>query len=337
MVSVVIPVYNAGKALCRAVDSVLSQSFTDYEIIIVDDGSTDDTPDIIKGYGDKIRYIRQENSGASIARNAGIQAAQGRWIAFLDADDQWLPEKLKKQIGLLSRNPDLVWCAGNFIQTDGARSAPRIRPSAIRDALAGRDYIENYFEEAAKGRCIIQTSTVIVEKCVFDKTGLFDPHFLRAQDTDMWWRIAHAYPKIGFIAEPAVKVFMDIHEPTLQERRLEVKSGKNARLLMNKHLKLANRHGDIERFKMFAEKFMRSRLGISIYHGYKNESRTMIREFKGLFPWYWRIGAYLLTAAPKLTHLLGSSLLYFRYRLGLEKNVTRRWLYSKSGRSKGKK
>jgi len=329
MISVVIPVYNAGKAICRAIDSVLAQTLTDYEIIVVDDGSTDNTPEIIKKYGDKIRYIRQENSGASIARNTAIQAAKGKWIAFLDADDEWLPDKLKMQMELLHRNPDLMWCAGNFIQTDGIRSAPRISPPVIRNALAGRDYFLNYFEEAAKGRCFIATPTVILKKNIFEKIGLFDPHFLRGQDTDMWWRIAHIHPKTGYIAEPTVKVYLDLLDPILQKRRLTTKSGKNALIMVKKHLKLANQHGDIEIFRMFAKKIMRSRLSISIYHGFKNETRTLIKEFPDIFPWYWRIAAYLLTVAPNLTKPVGHFLLYLRYRLGLEKNLSRRWLYSK--------
>ncbi|MHC5139531.1 MAG: glycosyltransferase family 2 protein, partial [Planctomycetota bacterium] len=97
-ISAVIPAYNAAKYIARSIDSVLAQTHPVDEIVIVDDGSTDNTAAIIKDYGDKVRYIHQPNAGVSAARNTGIEAATGNWIAFLDADDEWLPEKIKRQV-----------------------------------------------------------------------------------------------------------------------------------------------------------------------------------------------------------------------------------------------
>lgn len=108
IVSVVIPTYNRAHCVSDAIDSVLTQSFQDFELIVVDDGSTDETPDIVSAYGDRIKLIRQKNSGASAARNAGIRAAQGEWVAFLDSDDTWEPEKLKVQVEDLRANPGAV-------------------------------------------------------------------------------------------------------------------------------------------------------------------------------------------------------------------------------------
>lgn len=104
-VSVVIPTYNRAKYVTETIDSVLSQSYTDYEIIVVDDGSTDNTREALAPYMDRIRYIHQQNSGVSAARNRGIKAARGKWIAFLDSDDIWLPEKLAVQIKDISKYP----------------------------------------------------------------------------------------------------------------------------------------------------------------------------------------------------------------------------------------
>lgn len=97
-VSVVIPAYNAGEYLGRAIDSVLAQTQPAAEIIVVDDGSADNTADVAQGYGERIRFIQQENAGASVARNTGIEAAASEWIAFLDADDEWLPQKDRKSV-----------------------------------------------------------------------------------------------------------------------------------------------------------------------------------------------------------------------------------------------
>ena len=112
-ISVVIPAYNSGKYIPRAIESVLTQTLKPDEIFIVDDNSTDDTAKIVRQF-DSVRYIHQAHAGASTARNIGIEAATSEWIAFLDADDEWLPEFLHKQIELLKNNPDLVWTTANF-------------------------------------------------------------------------------------------------------------------------------------------------------------------------------------------------------------------------------
>ncbi len=110
-VSVVIPAYNAAWCVRKAIDSVLAQDFRDFEVIVVNDGSTDDTAAVLAGYGDAIRVIDQPNGGMSSARNAGIRAARGEFIAFLDADDWWLPGKLGRQVELLRGRPDLGFCS----------------------------------------------------------------------------------------------------------------------------------------------------------------------------------------------------------------------------------
>ena len=111
LVSVVTPAFNVGWCVGRAIDSVLGQSLRELEIIVVNDGSTDDTRDVLAAYGDSIRAIDQANGGMSAARNTGIRAARGAFIAFLDADDWWLPEKLARQIDLMQRRPDVGFCS----------------------------------------------------------------------------------------------------------------------------------------------------------------------------------------------------------------------------------
>src|SRR5208283_2367398 len=101
LVSVVIPTYNCGRYICETVESALGQTYSPVEIIVVDDGSTDDTRERLTTYGDRVRYIYQQNTGPAVARNRGVQDAQGDWIAFLDADDLWLPYRLELQVELL--------------------------------------------------------------------------------------------------------------------------------------------------------------------------------------------------------------------------------------------
>lgn len=107
-VSIIIPTYNRARYVTKAIDSVLAQTYKDYEIIVVDDGSKDDTREALKPYIDKIRYIYQENAGVSAARNTGIRAAKGEWVAFLDSDDEWLPEKLAVQMDCVLKHPEIV-------------------------------------------------------------------------------------------------------------------------------------------------------------------------------------------------------------------------------------
>src|SRR5919201_1733113 len=106
-VSVVIAVYNGARWIAETLDSVLAQSFPRFEVIVVDDGSTDATPAVAASYGDRVRYLRQDNGGQPSARNAGIRAARGSYIAFVDADDLWVPTKLQMQVDFLARQPSL--------------------------------------------------------------------------------------------------------------------------------------------------------------------------------------------------------------------------------------
>ncbi|MFZ9033203.1 MAG: glycosyltransferase family 2 protein, partial [Anaerohalosphaeraceae bacterium] len=118
-ISAVIPAYNAEKYIARSINSVLNQTCPVDEIIVVDDGSTDSTAEVIKSYGGKVRYIHQQNAGVSAARNTGIQAATCEWVAFLDADDEWLPEKIERQVENIKNNPHLVRTTGNYIECLG--------------------------------------------------------------------------------------------------------------------------------------------------------------------------------------------------------------------------
>jgi len=114
MVSVVIPTYNRAPYVTMAIESALAQSYQDYEIIVVDDGSTDGTRDVLEPYRDRIRYMYQDNKGVSAARNTGIQESRGEWIAFLDSDDEWLPNKLEIQIGYVKSYPEICLVAANM-------------------------------------------------------------------------------------------------------------------------------------------------------------------------------------------------------------------------------
>jgi glycosyltransferase involved in cell wall biosynthesis len=326
MVSVIIPAYNAGECIGRAIESVLGQSYPEYEIVVVDDGSTDNTAEIVRQYGDKVRYIYQKNAGVAVARNAGIAVARGDWIAFLDADDEWLPNKLKAQMDLLARNPELRWCGANRFQSDGTRKAPVGSSDIIAQALGTSDAFPSYFAAAASGVCNIQTSTLVVRKRIFAQLGGFDPNReVMDEDLDMWLRIAHYHRQIGYIPDALSISHLDVSYAESGDIRRQRNKGSSLRELMVRHLHLAKREGSLDEFKPYAAKLLRKALITTVYHGLKEDAREMVSQFGEFFPWYWRIGAYLLTVVPKLTSMLARAVAYLRYRLGFEKQVTRRW------------
>lgn len=137
-ISAVIPAYNREKTIRRCIDSVVNQTVQPYEIIVVDDGSSDGTLEILeKEYSDKVRLIRQNHRGAQAARNLGILNAEGDYIAFLDSDDEWLPDKLELQIKVLQKNRDAVIYGDYYVQTDWAGQAPKVYKSTIKRTKAG--------------------------------------------------------------------------------------------------------------------------------------------------------------------------------------------------------
>jgi len=202
-VSVVIPAYNVESHIARALDSVLAQTRPPTEIIVVDDGSTDGTAEVIQRYGPAVRYLHSDHVGAAEARNIGIRAAHGDWIAFLDADDEWLPEKLALQTALLARHPDLVWCYGNmFVQRVGQTGRTYSHnPDRIRRALGDAEVFDDYLQALAAGAptsCI----TWVVRHDVLDAVGMFCSELPWAQDADLALRLAYRWPRIGYIHRP---------------------------------------------------------------------------------------------------------------------------------------
>lgn len=198
-VSVVIPAHNAAWCVGRAIDSVLAQSFSDFELIVVDDGSSDGTAAVLAGYGDRLRVLAQANGGMSNARNAGIRAARGRYLAFLDADDRWLPEKLARQVALLDARPELAFCAA--VATLEDPEGRRVGEWRGHDgATAG---ISEVF--ANHGAVAGGASAVLARRELVTALGGFDEALAGAEDTDLWIRLAG---RGGFacIAEPLVVV-----------------------------------------------------------------------------------------------------------------------------------
>jgi len=191
-ISVIIPTYNRANFLEKTLNSILSQTTQSNEIIVVDDGSTDQTKSIISKYD--IKYIYQSNKGVSSARNQGIKIAKYPWIAFCDSDDIWHKDKLEKQILFHKQNPNIfishtneTWLYNNKI----------IKKNKHQQKPHGYCFVDNL------KICKIGASTVLIKKDIFTKVGLFDETLIACEDYDMWLRILETYP-LGYINQELI-------------------------------------------------------------------------------------------------------------------------------------
>jgi glycosyltransferase involved in cell wall biosynthesis len=184
-VSVVIPTYNRVKLLERALASVLGQTRPADEIIIVDDGSTDNTVSTLKSLHPEVKFIQQDNLGVSAARNTGISAARHDWIALLDSDDVWHKHKLERQIAALNSEPEYLICHSNEIWI---RNGIRVNQMHKHKKAGGHIF------QHCLPLCIISPSAVIIHRSLFEETGLFDETLPACEDYDLWLRICSRYP-----------------------------------------------------------------------------------------------------------------------------------------------
>jgi glycosyltransferase involved in cell wall biosynthesis len=213
-VSVIIPTYNRAKWVIDAVASVIAQDFADYEILVVDDGSTDDTCERLAVYGNKVRTIRMEHSGLPArARNRGIQASQGPYLAFLDSDDRWHPTKLSRQLELIHDHPEAGLCCTNGeIQKNGQNGAKVTffpsQPDFVGDALS--TLISNNF---------IITSSVVMRRDLLENLGgFYEGNALCAlEDYDLWLQAA-TRTQIGYLSTPLV-IYNDRPQESLRSQR----------------------------------------------------------------------------------------------------------------------
>ena len=205
--SVIIPTYNRAWALDGAIESVLAQDYHDFEIVVVDDGSTDDTPKILQAYP-QICVVRQDHQGVSAARNAGIARATGHLITFLDSDDSWLPRKLSTQVAFFAAHQNARICQTEEIWI---RNGSRINSKKYHKKYSGMIF------ERCLERCIVSPSAVMIRSSLFDETGGFDETLPVCEDYDLWLRIACQSP-IYLIQIPLV-IKRGGHPDQLSRRR----------------------------------------------------------------------------------------------------------------------
>jgi len=209
-VSVIVPVYNRAHYLGTTLDTLLTQTFRDYEILVVDDGSSDAIGDVMARHGHRVRYLRQDNAGPAAARNLGIESTDSRYIAFVDSDDLWLPHRLEAGVTALDHEQGTgLWC-----------SAVRQIDAAGRPARSARRHLRghsgNVFEPLLLG-CFVNSPTVLARRQAFDQLGPFDASLPLYEDWDMWLHLARHY-RVRF--SRAVTALYRIHDGQLSQPRL---------------------------------------------------------------------------------------------------------------------
>ena len=282
-VSVIIPTYNRAHLISRAIKSVLNQTYQDFEVIVVDDGSTDNTEEVIKEFqkkDERIKYVRHEkNKGGSAARNTGIKAAKGKYIAFLDSDDEWLSKKLQKQIAIYQKSEKLdskVLYTGIFYIDQSNGTTQQKIPTK-----EGWIFYDLLFDNVVVGGC----STVILPRRCIDVVGLFDEMLDSSQDLDMWLRLSRRYPFIA-IKEPLTKVY--IHEKRITENA-------RAKVRAREHI-----------FEKFSEEIQKERRAHGYFHfktgnicchnGYMKEGRDEFLKAIKIDPWSLKYYPYFISS-----------------------------------------
>ena len=199
-VSVITPTYNRAHFICETIDSVLAQTYKDYEIIVVDDGSTDNTKEVLMRYGDKVRYFYQQNQGQATASNYAVSQSLGEYLAFIDDDDLWLPAKLERQVEVLEKNPELGFvCSESHAFKENGQIV-----HWKKEKLKTED-----FQSMFDGNFIIHATVVLRKKC-FQDVGGYDARLRTTQDYDLWLRLTRKY-KFLYMNIPLTKYRVHNH------------------------------------------------------------------------------------------------------------------------------
>ncbi len=204
LVSAIIPTFNRGWILSEAIQSVIDQTYRPMEIIVVDDGSTDNTPSLLNTFGRKIRVITQANRGVSAARNRGIREGRGELIALLDSDDLWTPDKTLRQVAFFNDHPDAMICQTQEIWI---RNGKRVNPKKKHRKQGGMIF------EPSLELCLVSPSAVMMRRSLFDLKGLFDEDLPACEDYDFWLRVSTTHPI--HLMDPACTVKRGGHDDQL--------------------------------------------------------------------------------------------------------------------------
>ena len=293
-VSVIIPTYQRPHLVSQTIESVLAQTYTDYEIIVVNDGSTDNTKEVLASFGDKITVINQENQGVAAARNTGIMAARGRYIAFLDHDDLWQPNKLKKQIACLESHPNFGLVYSDMFYFNDVGLFPDTYAKLY--PVPPVQHCWTLFVRNTIPTC----SVVVVRRECLDDVGLFDETMPPCDDYDLWLRLIEKWP-ICFINEPLVYYRRSADQQSQNEEGMLLSwlRVKEKTFRRNKELhKLPQMVLDAH--------FYNGYLGLAYFyiHRYQGEKARLaleryrqVRGINSIYKWMWMMSFPILTSS----------------------------------------
>ena len=286
LVSAVVPTYNNAGLAVEALESVLAQTYPAKEVIVVDDGSTDDTASRLSQFGGAIHLIRQKHSGPAVARNAGIRASKGELVAFLDSDDLWLPEKLSACVDVLKGRPEVgvVYTALRIHEMDTGRKY--VLPQYT---MSGKIARELFVE--CRG---VNTSTLVVRRTCLDRINLFDEAFFRAQDWDLMIRLAEEFE---YAHVPEVLTERRLHAQSLSVRRADLYAEYNLRVIRNAMARRPDLYADLEK-----DALSRAHLRFGMAHYRELRMSEARAEFRQSLAERWNAKAFnylLRTVLPK--------------------------------------
>jgi len=323
-VSVIIPVFNGEQFIAQAIQSVLDQTYRSYEIIVVDDGSTDKTKGILREFKEEIRYLYQENRGPSAARNVGIHIAQGEYICFLDADDLWTPDKLEAQFDFLERHSDIAFVFSDHQDIKGGDVVPHSfldeKKETFGESLVMEMPLSNAFSKLIQEN-FVSTPTVMVRKACFETTGLFDESLWSVEDRDLWLRFAANF-KLACL--PKIFCKRRIHQSNISQQseltlhgRIKAleKNRRNFPLLVPDEIwdcELANHYCQLGYVLLQkGQRRMALQAGLtSLAHAFRQMIKK--RVFSS-YPWVWGIG------------LIPAALLGWQFSRRIYQPIKRQW------------
>ncbi|WP_375512534.1 glycosyltransferase family 2 protein [uncultured Nostoc sp.] len=296
-VSVIIPTFQRADLVSETIESVLAQTYTDYEIIVVNDGSTDNTREVLAKFKDKITVIDQENKGLATARNTGIMASQGQYIAFVDDDDLWIPNKLEKQIPCFESNPNIGLVYSNIVFfDDNCVFTSKIWPKGSHPPGVLKSWMLFMVD-------YIPVPTVVVRRECLDKVGLFDQTLTSCEDYDLWLRIIEKF-SVHFLNKTVAFYRQSVNSMSTNKERMlvneiRVKEKAFSRNLILKKLPL----------KLLDQSFYSKYLTLAHFyiHHYQGEKARLVlnkyrqaRGINSIYEWLWQISFPTLNSSPHL-------------------------------------
>jgi glycosyltransferase involved in cell wall biosynthesis len=281
LVTIIIPTFNRAYILPRAIESILNQTMKDWELLIIDDGSTDNTEKLIVTFQEKsknIIYIKQPfNKGVTAARNVALSRARGIYIAFLDSDDVWMPEKLQKQTAILDSKPEVGLVYTGAIFVNDRTGEKRIKHTTVEGDIHAQEIIDNP---------IGSPSRVILRKEVFSTVGLFDEQFSNLEDWEMWIRITRKYSVAA------------INKPLINYTESDDSMSINPQKLIEGYKKLWDKY-PVETSTPVVRSAHYLRLGHRLcYYGSSKEGRFYIKKALQIKPSIKNMGMYIVSLLP---------------------------------------